>query len=200
MPIKPRYMQTTPAQRTVSLDASTLGYLDQIAPDNISEALRYCVQFAMQHPDALFRATVQHTAAQCRKHQQRYPDNAAPLQTTYGGHVMTARPAPEPAQVATPAPTQPAAAWTPTPEPIQPAPVIINGITQGTEEEYLMYGDDDDTPAQVAPQRIEPLAPLVVHTSTPSAAALAAVAAIALTDDEIKALDPARGGQRPFVG
>ena len=31
------------------------------------------------------------------------------------------------------------------------------------------------------------------------AAALAAVAAIALTDDEIKALDPARGGARPFV-
>ena len=200
MPIKPRYMQTTPAQRTVSLDASTLGYLDQIAPDNISEALRYCVQFAMQHPEALFRATVQHTAAQCRKHQQRYPDNAAPTPTTYGGHVMKVIPAP--AQVATPAPTQTAAAWTPTPEPAQvtaPAPVIVNGVTQGTEEEYLLYGDDDE-PAQVAPQRIEPLAPQVIRTSTPSAAALAAVAAIALTDDEIKALDPARGGQQPFVG
>ena len=200
MPIKPRYMQTTPAQRTVSLDASTLSYLDQIAPDNISEALRYCVQFAMQHPDALFRATVQHTAAQCRKHQQRYPDNAAPLQTTYGGHVMTARPAPAPAQVATPAPTQPAAVWT-QPEPIQPAPVIINGVTQGTEEEYLLYGDDDDdTPAQVALQRIEPLEPIVIRGQPLSAAALAAVAAIALTDEEIRALDPARGGQQPFVG
>lgn len=110
MPAKPRYMQTAPVQKSVALDASTLSYLDQIAPDNISEALRYCVQFAMQHPDALFRATVQHTAAQCRKHQQRYPANAAPLPTTYGGHVMTARPAPAPAQVATPAPIQPAAA------------------------------------------------------------------------------------------
>lgn len=165
MPIKPRYMQTTPAQRTVSLDASALSYLDKIAPDNISEALRYCVQFAMQHPEALFRATVQHTAAQCRKHQQRYPDNAAPRPTTYGGHVMKVIPAP--AQVATPAPTQQTAVWT------QPEPI------------------------QVAPQ---PMAPQVIHTSTPSAAALAAVAAIALTDEEIRALDPARGGQQPFVG
>ena len=200
MPIKPRYIQTTAAQRTVSLDASTLIYLDQIAPDNISEALRYCVQFAMQHPEALFRATVQHTAAQCRKHQQRYPANAAPLPTTYGGHVMTARPAPTPPAPVEPLPIQSAAVWT-QPEPIQPAPVIINGVTQGTEEEYLMYADDDDdTPAQVALQRIEPLAPMVIHTSTPSAAALAAVAAIALTDEEIRALDPARGGARPFVG
>ena len=200
MPIKPRYIQTTAAQRTVSLDASTLIYLDQIAPDNISEALRYCVQFAMQHPEALFRATVQHTAAQCRKHQQRYPANAAPLPTTYGGHVMTARPAPTPPAPVEPLPIQSAAVWT-QPEPIQPAPVIINGVTQGTEEEYLMYADDDDdTPAQLALQRIEPLAPMVIHTSTPSAAALAAVAAIALTDEEIRALDPARGGARPFVG
>ena len=200
MPIKPRYMQTTPAQRTVSLDTSTLGYLDQIAPDNISEALRYCVQFAMQHPDALFRATVQHTAAQCRKHQQRYPANAAPLPTTYGGHVMTARPAPAPAQVEAPEPTQPAAVWT-QPEPIQPQRAHPSEARPGTLEEYLMYADDDDdTPAQVALQRVEPLAPLVVHTSTPSAAALAAVAAIALTDDEIRALDPARGGAQPFIG
>ena len=198
MPAKPRYMQTTPSQKSVALDASTLSYLDQIAPDNISEALRYCVQFAMQHPEALFRATVQHTAAQCRKHQQRYPTNTAPLPTTYGGHVMTARPAP--ATPVEPLPIQNATAWTPTPEPIQPAPVIINGVTQGTLEEYLQYADDDDdTPAQVAPQRIEPLEPIVIRGQPLSAAALAAVAAIALTDDEIRALDPARGGQRPFV-
>ena len=224
MPAKPRYMQTTPAQRTVSLDASTLSYLDQIAPDNISEALRYCVQFAMQYPEALFRATVQHTAAQCRKHQQRYPDNAAPLPTTYGGHVMTARPAPAPAQVITPAPIQTAetiymdrkaAEWIEANEPrilgelvnkraaqvTAPAPVIINGVTQGTEEEYLMYADDDDDePAQVAPPRVEPLEPIVIRGQPLSAAALAAVAAIALTDDEIRALDPARGGAQPFVG
>ena len=195
-----RYMAGQPRRVSIALDSDTLRDLDQIAPDNIGEAVRFCIQHALA-AGAVFKATTQHTAAQCRKHQQRYPTNAAPLPTTYGGHVMTARPAPEPA----PEPIQTATAWTPSPaqvtEPIQPAPVIINGVTQGTEEEYLLYGDDDDdTPAQVALQRVEPLPPLVVHTSTPSAAALAAVAAIALTDDEIRALDPARGGARPFVG
>ena len=200
MPIKPRYMQTTPAQRTVSLDASTLSYLDQIAPDNVSEALRYCVQFAMQHPDALFRATVQHTGAQCRKHQQRYPANAAPLPTTYGGHVMTARPAPAPAQVTTPEPIQPAAVWT-QPEPIQPQRPPLIEARPGTLEEYLMYADDaDDIHTQVAPQPVATQEPTVIRGQPLSAAALAAVAAIALTDDEIRALDPARGGARPFVG
>ena len=200
MPAKPRYMQTTPAQKSVALDASTLIYLDQIAPDNISEALRYCVQFAMQHPGALFRATVQHTAAQCRKHQQRYPDNAAPLPTTYGGHVMTARPAPEPAQVETPEPIQPAAVWT-QPEPIQPQRAHPSEARPGTLEEYLMHGDDDDDePAQVALQPAATQEPTVLRGQPLSAAALAAVAAIALTDEEIRALDPARGGQRPFVG
>lgn len=193
MPAKPRYMQTTPAQKSVALDASTLGYLDQIAPDNISEALRYCVQFAMQHPEALFRATVQHTAAQCRKHQQRHPSNAAPLPTTYGGHVMTARPAPAPTHVTTPEPIQRAAqvapaAWTP--------PAQVGEAAPGTLADYLQRADDDedDTPAQVAPE------PLVIRGQPLSAAALAAVAAIALTDDEIRALDPGRGGARPFVG
>lgn len=199
MPIKPRYMQTTKAQRTVALDASTLSYLDQLAPDNISEALRYCVQFAMQHPDALFRATVQHTAAQCRKHQQRYPDNAAPLPTTYGGHVMTVLQAPTPTTPVEPL-TSSATTWA-APEPIQPQRAPIEGATPGTLEEYLLYGDDDDdTQAHVAPQPVVAHAPQVIHTSTPSAAALAAVAAVALTDEEIRALDPGRGGARPFVG
>lgn len=202
MAMKSRYMTGSPRRVTLVLDSDTLRDLDQIAPDNIGEAVRFCIQHALA-AGAVFKATTQHTAAQCRKHQQRYPANAAPLSTTYGGHVMTARPAPEPAPVE-PLPIQSAAAWTPTPEPAQvtaPAPVIINGVTQGTEEEYLLYGDDDDdTPAQVALQRIEPLAPLVIHTSTPSAAALAAVAAIALTDEEIRALDPARSGALPFVG
>lgn len=198
-----RYMTGQPRRVSIALDSDTLRALDQIAPDNIGEAVRFCIQHAMA-AGAVFRATTQHTAAQCRKHQQRYPANAATLPTTYGGHVMTVRPAPAPAQVETPEPIQTATAWTPTPEPAHvtaPAPVIINGVTHGTEEEYLLYGDDDDNePAQVSPQRVEPLPPLVVHTSTPSAAALAAVAAIALTDEEIRALDPARGGQQPFVG
>ena len=103
---------------------------------------------------------------------------------------------PAPAQVTAPEPIQPAAVWT-QPEPIQPQRAHPSEARPGTLEEYLMHGDDDDNePAQVVPQ---PMAPQVIHTSTPSAAALAAVAAIALTDDEIRALDPARGGARPFV-
>ena len=202
MAMKSRYMTGSPRRVTLVLDSDTLRDLDQIAPDNIGEAVRFCIQHALA-AGAVFRATVQHTAAQCRKHQQRYPDNAAPLPTTYGGHVMTARPAPEPAQVETPEPIQTATAWTPTPEPAQvtaPAPVIINGVTQGTEEEYLLYGDDDDEPAQVALQPAATQEPTVLRGQPLSAAALAAVAAIALTDEEIRALDPARGGQRPFVG
>ena len=199
MAMKSRYMTGSPRRVTLVLDSDTLRDLDQIAPDNIGEAVRFCIQHALA-AGAVFKATTQHTAAQCRKHQQRYPDNAAPLPTTYGGHVMTARPAPAPAQVTTPEPVQTATAWT-QPEPIQPAPVIINGVTQGTEEEYLLYGDDDDDePAQVAPQPVATQEPTVIRGQPLSAAALAAVAAIALTDDEIKALDPARGGQQPFVG
>lgn len=189
-----RYMTGQPRRVSIALDIDTLRDLDQIAPDNIGEAVRFCIQHALA-AGAVFKATTQHTAAQCRKHQQRYNDNAAPLPTTYGGHVMTARPAP--ATPVEPLPIQAAAAWTPTPEPIQPQRPPLSEARPGTLEDYLLYGDDDDDPAQVAPQ---PMAPQVIHTSTPSAAALAAVAAIALTDDEIKALDPARGGQQPFVG
>ena len=192
-----RYMTGQPRRVSIALDSDTLRDLDQIAPDNIGEAVRFCIQHALA-AGAVFKATTQHTGAQCRKHQQRYPANTAPLPTTYGGHVMTARPAPEPEPA--PEPIQPAAVWT-QPEPIQPQRADPSEARPGTLEEYLMYADDDDDePAQVAPQPVATQEPMVIHTSTPSAAALAAVAAIALTDDEIKALDPARGGQRPFVG
>ena len=183
-----RYMTGQPRRVSIALDSDTLRDLDQIAPDNIGEAVRFCIQHALA-AGAVFKATTQHTGAQCRKHQQRYQDNAAPLPTTYAGHVMTVKPA-----TVEPEPVQPAPVWTPPPA----APVVTRETTPGTLEDYLLHGDDDDNePAQVAPQ---PMAPQVVHTSTPSAAALAAVAAIALTDEEIRALDPARGGQRPFVG
>ena len=184
-----RYMTGQPRRVSIALDSDTLRDLDQIAPDNIGEAVRFCIQHALS-AGAVFKATTQHTGAQCHKHQQRYPADAAPLPITYGGHVMTVKPA-----TVEPEPVQPAAAWTPTPEPIQPQRAHPSEARPGTLEEYLQYADDE--PAKVAPQ---PMAPQVVHTSTPSAAALAAVAAIALTDEEIRALDPARGGARPFVG
>ena len=201
MAMKSRYMTGSPRRVTLVLDSDTLRDLDQIAPDNMGEAVRYCIQHALA-AGAVFRATTQHTAAQCRKHQQRYPDNAAPLPTTYGGHVMTVLQAPTPPTPVEPLPIQTATAWTPTPEPIQPQRAHPSEARPGTLEDYLLYGDDEDEdePAQVAPQRIEPLEPIVIRGQPLSAAALAAVAAIALTDDEIKALDPARGGARPFVG
>ena len=188
-----RYLTSKPTTKTVALDSATLSTLELVAPGSLSEAVRFCVQFAIQH-GAVKAAAAAHTPAQAQLYLHAVSPNA-PIPTTYGGHVMTARPAP--AQVATPAPTQPAAVWT-QPEPIQPQRAHPSEARPGTLEEYLMHGDDDDDePAHVSPQR---MAPQVVHTSTPSAAALAAVAAIALTDDEIKALDPARGGARPFVG
>ncbi len=188
-----RYLTSKPTTKTVALDSATLSTLELIAPGSLSEAVRFCVQFAIQH-GAVKAAAAAHTPAQAQLYLHAVSPNA-PIPTTYGGHVMKVIPAP--AQVATPAPTQPAAVWT-QPEPIQPQRAHPSEARPGTLEEYLLYGDDDDdTPAQVAPQ---PMAPQVIHTSTPSAAALAAVAAIALTDDEIRALDPARGGQQPFVG
>lgn len=193
MAMKSRYMTGSPRRVTLVLDSDTLRDLDQIAPDNMGEAVRFCVQFALA-AGAVFKATTQHTAAQGRKHQQRYPSNAAPLPTTYGGHVMTTRPAPEPAQVTTPETAQVTEPTPVSPEPIQPQRAHPSEARPGTLEEYLQYADDDDEPAQVAPE------PIVIRGQPLSAAALAAVAAIALTDDEIKALDPARGGAQPFVG
>ena len=197
MAMKSRYMTGSPRRVTLVLDSDTLRDLDQIAPDNIGEAVRFCIQHALA-AGAVFRATVQHTAAQCRKHQQRYPTNAAPLPTTYGGHVMKVVPAP--AQVTAPEPIQPAAVWT-QPEPIQPQRAHPSEARPGTLEEYLMHGDDDDDePAQVALQPAATQEPTVLRGQPLSAAALAAVAAVALTDEEIRALDPARGGAQPFVG
>ena len=184
MAMKSRYMTGSPRRVTLVLDSDTLRDLDQIAPDNIGEAVRFCIQHALA-AGAVFKATTQHTGAQCRKHQQRYQDNAAPLPTTYGGHVMKVIPAPAPVE----------------PLPIQTAGAIYMDRKAAewieANEPRIVGALVTERAAHVAPQ---PMAPQVVHTSTPSAAALAAVAAIALTDEEIRALDQARGVQQPFVG
>jgi len=191
-----RYLTSKPTNKSVALDTSTLSTLELIAPGSLSEAVRFCIQFAIQH-GAVKAAAAAHTPAQAQIYLRAVSPNTPPP-TTYGGHVMTARPAPEPAQVATPAPTQPAAVWT-QPEPIQPQRPPLSEATPGTLEEYLMYADDDDIHTQVAPQPVATQEPTVIRGQPLSAAALAAVAAIALTDDEIRALDPGRGGARPFV-
>ena len=190
-----RYLTSKPTTKTVALDSATLSTLELIAPGSLSEAVRFCVQFAIQH-GAVKAAAAAHTPAQAQLYLHAVSPNM-PLPTTHGGHVMKVIPAP--AQVETPEPIQPAAVWT-QPEPIQPQRPALSEARPSTLEDYLQYADDDDTPAQVAPQRVEPLEPIVIRGQPLSAAALAAVAAIALTDEEIRALDPARGGAQPFVG
>ena len=193
-----RYLTSKPTTKTVALDSATLSTLELIAPGSLSEAVRFCVQFAIQH-GAVKAAAAAHTPAQAQLYLHAVSPNT-PLPTTYGGRVMTVRPAPEPTKLETPEPIQPAAVWV-QPAPIQPQRPALSEARPSTLEEYLLYGDDDDdTQAHVAPQPVVAHAPQVIHTSTPSAAALAAVAAVALTDDEIRALDPGRGGARPFVG
>lgn len=178
-----RYLTSKPTTKTVALDSATLSTLELIAPGSLSEAVRFCVQFAIQY-GAVKAAAAAHTPAQAQLYLHAVSPNA-PIPTTYGGHVMKVIPAP--AQVTTP-------------EPIPPQRAHPSEARPGTLEAYLMYADDDDEPAQVAPQPVATHEPTVIRGQPLSAAALAAVAAIALTDDEIKALDPARGGQRPFVG
>lgn len=188
-----RYLTSKPTTKTVALDSATLSTLELIAPGSLSEAVRFCVQFAIQH-GAVKAAAAAHTPAQAQLYLNAVSPNM-PLPTTYGGHVMKVIPAPTPA----PEPIQPAAVWT-QPEPIQPQRAHPSEARPSTLEEYLQYADDDDEPAQVAPQPVATQEPIVIRGQPLSAAALAAVAAIALTDEEIRALDPARGGQRPFVG
>ena len=190
-----RYLTSKPTNKSVALDTSTLSTLELIAPGSLSEAVRFCIQFAIQH-GAVKAAAAAHTPAQAQIYLRAVSPNTPPP-TTYNGHVMTVRPAPTTTPVEpTPEPIQRAAqvapaAWTP--------PAQVGEATPGTLADYLQHADDD-TPAQVALQRIEPMEPQVIRTSTPSAAALAAVAAVALTADEIRALDPGRGGALPFVG
>lgn len=68
---KPRYLTGAVYRTTAALDAATLPQLDQIAPDNISEAIRFCVQFALER-GALTAALVQHTPQQRAAYLERY--------------------------------------------------------------------------------------------------------------------------------
>lgn len=47
MSIKPRYLNAKSHRQSLLLDSSTLAALDYIAPGNLSEAVRLCVQFAL---------------------------------------------------------------------------------------------------------------------------------------------------------
>lgn len=109
---KLRHITGKPYTRSVYLDAATLPHLDRIAPDNISEATRFCVQFALER-GALAAALVQHTPQQRAAYLERY-HQPQPITQLYNGQPIPtaqASPAPQPmeAQATAPAPLS----WTP---------------------------------------------------------------------------------------
>lgn len=76
---------------TAALDAATLPQLDQIAPDNISEAIRFCIAHALER-GALTAALVQHTPQQRAAYLERY-HQPQPIPQLYNGQPI------QPAQV-----------------------------------------------------------------------------------------------------
>lgn len=108
---------------TAALDAATLPHLDQIAPDNISEAIRFCIAYALER-GALAAALVQHTPQQRAAWLERYHQPQPVVQLYNGQPIQPAQvspaPAPQPMEVpaAEPAPrivTLPPATFTDAP-------------------------------------------------------------------------------------
>ena len=95
---------------TAALDAATLPQLDQIAPDNISEAIRFCIQFALER-GALTAALAQHTPQQRAAWLERYHQPQPVVQLYNGQPIPTAAPAPQPMEVQATAPAP--LSWTP---------------------------------------------------------------------------------------
>jgi hypothetical protein len=116
---KPRYLTGAVYRTTAALDAATLPQLDQIAPDNISEAIRFCVAYALER-GALAAALAQHTPQQRAAWLERY-HQPQPITQLYNGQpIPAAAPAPQPmeSQAAEPAPriaTLPPATFTDAP-------------------------------------------------------------------------------------
>lgn len=120
---KSRHLTGKPVRQNTLLDSNHLQQLDQIAPDNISEAIRFCVQFALDR-GALTAALVQHTPQQRAAYLERY-HQPQPIPQLYNGQPIqpaqvSPAPAPQPveAQAAEPAPrivTLPPATFTDAP-------------------------------------------------------------------------------------
>ena len=127
---KLRHITGKPYTRSVYLDAATLPQLDQIAPDNISEAIRFCVQFALER-GALTAALVQHTPQQRAAYLERY-HQPQPITQLYNGQPIqpaqvVPAPAPQPVetQAAEPAPPPSTSAPTLLP-PVEPKPAQVS--------------------------------------------------------------------------
>ena len=107
---KSRHLTGKPVRHNTLLDSNHLQQLDQIAPDNISEAIRFCIAYAMER-GALAAALAQHTPQQRAAYLERY-HQPQPIPQLYNGQpIPTAAPAPQPmeAQATAPAPLS----WTP---------------------------------------------------------------------------------------
>jgi len=121
---KPRHLNAKPYRQTVLLDSATMPALDAIAPGNMSEAVRWCIQYALAR-GALEAATTQHTTQQRADYLANHYQPPAPLPQSHAGHPAPATPAapplysnPEPPVVETPTSRQspaPADAGRPTP-------------------------------------------------------------------------------------
>lgn len=167
---KPRYLTGAVYRTTAALDAATLPQLDQIAPDNISEAIRFCVQFALER-GALTAALVQHTPQQRAAYLERYHQPQPVVQLYNGQPIQPAQVVPAPA----PQPVETQAA--------EPAPRIATlPPATFTDAPYIGAIIDEQSP-MVTPDQIRAAA------LKPSAAGvdLLAYAKSFLPDDEIDA-------------
>ena len=139
-----RYITGKPYTRSVYLDAATLPQLDQIAPDNISEAVRFCIAYALEH-GALAAALVQHTPQQRAAYLERY-HQPQPIPQLYNGQPI------KPAQVS-PAPT---------PQPMEsqaaePSPHIVTlSPATFTDAPYIGAMIDEQSPMVSKPAQVSP--------------------------------------------
>ena len=105
---KSRHLTGKPVRHNTLLDSNHLQQLDQIAPDNISEAIRFCIAYALER-GALTAALAQHTPQQRAAWLERYHQPQPVVQLYNGQPIQPAQvsPAPEPqpmeAQAAEPA-------------------------------------------------------------------------------------------------
>lgn len=120
---KSRHLTGKPVRQNTLLDSNHLQQLDQIAPDNISEAIRFCIAYALER-GALTAALVQHTPQQRAAYLERYHQPQPVVQLYNGQPIQPAQvvpaPAPQPVetQAAEPAPrivTLPPATFTDAP-------------------------------------------------------------------------------------
>ncbi len=100
---KSRHLTGKPVRQNTLLDSNHLTALDQIAPDNISEAVRFCIAYALER-GALTAALVQHTPQQRAAYLERYHQPQPVVQLYNGQPIQPAQVSPAPAPAPAPQP------------------------------------------------------------------------------------------------